>query len=156
MDVHSGTRKDVLDNPDDASDDSVSGPTDKEDESDTEKAAQTNEDNDDDDNDDHGDDQNPSPALHIVVVSDVGASEAGVTSDIPCDPPVTQEEEIRMDAGVQVKNENVSLSEGGEKENGESESGDKNKDETPIQTESNQVPHNLGVNICCYPPLKKT
>ena len=55
-------------------------------------AAQTDvdhEDNDGDDtndNDDHGDGPSPSHGLPIVAIS-----------DITCDPPVTQEEEIRLD-----------------------------------------------------------
>ena len=47
--------------------------------------------------------------------------------------------EIRLDEGDLVENVNVSLSEGEAKEYGESETGDKNKDETPIQAESIQV-----------------
>ena len=118
MDVHSGTGTYVLDIPDDASNDSISGPTDKEDESDAEMAAQTNNDDDDnDDNNDHGDGPSPSHELPIIAIS-----------DIPCDPPVTQEEDIRLAEGGLVENVEVSLSEGGGKENGESETGDKNQD----------------------------
>ena len=62
-----------------------------------------------------------------------------VAFEMPCDPPVTQEDETRLAEGDLVENLNVSLSEGGAKEHGEGETGDKNKDETPIQTEFSRV-----------------
>ena len=86
MDVHSGTGTQILDLSDD-SEETVAGPTDI----------------DDDDNDDHGDGPSPSHGLPIIA------------SGIPCDPPVTQEEEIKLDEGDLVENLNVSLSEGGQK-----------------------------------------
>ena len=109
MDVHSGTGTQILDLPDD-SEETVAGPTERDDDSDADMAGPT--DIDDDDNDDHGDGPSPSHGLPFVAIS-----------DIPCDPPVTQEEEIRLDEGVLVENINVSMCEGEEKEYGEVETG---------------------------------
>ena len=118
MDVYSGTGTQILDLPDD-SEETVSGPTDRDDDSDADMAGPT--DIDDDDNDDHGDGQSPTHGPLIVDIS-----------DIPCDPPVTQEDETRLDEGELVENLDMTMCEGGEKENGEGQTGDKNKDETPI------------------------
>ena len=136
MDVHSGTGTEILVLPED-SEDTVAGPTDRDDDSNVDMAGPT--DIDDDDNDDDGDDQHPGQAQIIVESGVASASKAGVATDIPCDPPMTQEEKIRLDEGDLVENLNVSLSEGGAKEHGEGETGDKNKDETPIHAESSRV-----------------
>ena len=100
IDVHFGTGTEFLEIHDD-SEETVVGRTDK-----------------DDDNADH--DDNPSPLQEHPVVG---------ASNILCDPPMTQEE-IRLDEGDLVENENVSLSEGVATKYGESETGDKNQDET--------------------------
>jgi len=155
MDIYSGTGTQILDLPDD-SEETVAGPTERDDDSDADMAGPTDIDEDDDDNDDHGDDQNSSSPVQIVSVSDVvGGSEAGVASEIPCDPPVTQEEETRLVEGELVENVEVSLSEGGGKENGESEIGDKIQDETPIQTVSSREATQSGGKHLLLPTIEQ-
>ena len=117
------------------SEETVAGPTNKDDDSDADMAGPTDIDDDDDDND--GNDDGPSP-------NDV------VASAIPCDPPVTKEDEIRLVEGGLVENLEVSLSEGEAKEYGKGETMIKIKLKPlpkPCQT---GMPHNLGANICCF------
>jgi hypothetical protein len=135
--------------------DTVAGPTDRDDDSDVDMAGPTDIDDDDDNNDD-GHDQHPGQAQIIVESGVANVSDADVATTIPCDPPVTQEVDIRLVEGDLVENVNVSLSEGGAKEHGEGETGDKSKDKTPIQAESSRVAHNMGTNIRCCLPLNKT
>ena len=126
-----------MDLPED-SEDTVAGPTDRDDDSDVDMAGPIDID-DDDDNDDDGHDQHPSQAQIIVESGVANVSEADVATTIPCAPPVTQEVDIRLVEGDLVENVNVSLSEGGSKKYCECETGDKNKDEIPIQAESSRV-----------------
>ena len=111
MDVHSGTDTEFLEIHDD-SQETVAGLTDKDDDSDTEMVGPTNID------DDDGHDDDPSPSREHPIVG---------VSDIPCDPPMTQEEEIRMEERDLVENINVSLSEGEKKNMGRLRQGIKTK-----------------------------
>ena len=112
MDVHSGTGTEVLDLPEDSKD-TVAGQTDRDDDSDVDMADPT--DIDDDDNNDDSHDQHPGQPQIIVESGVAIVSETDVATIIPCDPPVTQEVDIRLVEGDLVENVNVSLSEGGAK-----------------------------------------
>ena len=64
-------------------------------------------------------------------------------SNIPCDPLVTQEVDIRTDEGILIENVNLSMIEGDGKENGEDETRIKDK-EISYQTDSNREATSYG------------
>ena len=93
----------------DDSHETVEGPTDKETDSDVDADADmAGPTNIDDDLDGDEDDPSPHPEHHVIGVP-----------GMPCDPPVTQKDVIRLDAGDQGESETVSLSEGGKRTWGE-------------------------------------
>ena len=68
---------------------------------------------------------------------------------------MTQEEETKLDDGDLVENLNVSLSERGEKEHGESETGDKNQDENPFLAKSGRDATSFGGEHVFLPTIEQ-
>ena len=130
---------DILDLHED-SEETVAGLTDRDDDSDADMAGPT--DINDDGNDDHGDGPSPSHELPIVT--------------IPCDPPVTQEEDIRLAEGGLVENLDVNMCEGEKTKMVRVRQGIKTKMKPLSKPSLAGKPHNLETNICCCLPLNKS